>query len=74
MRNCASALALATLIIFASLGSAAAKRHHRAASHTQATPATSGPAVPAPSVGDLYRNHVVEDGMTQDQLDRSPGR
>jgi hypothetical protein len=42
--------------------------------HGKSPVSQQAPRQVQPSPGDAYRNHIVEDGMTQDQLDRTPGR
>ncbi len=69
--------AASALMLAGGFGPALAKHRHVAVAHhhrpapvaiqQQAPP-------PSPSPGSDYRNHIVEDGMTQDQLDRATGR
>lgn len=79
MRTYLSALTISTAaMLLLGLAPAAAKHrhHHVAAAPYRQDPAPQAqPMAPvAPSTGSAYRNHIVEGGMTQDQLDRSPGR
>ena len=72
-------LALASIVVVAlalGFGPAAAKHHHAARAHHRTEPKASEvvPAPAASSAASTYLNHVVEGGMTQDQLDRTPGR
>jgi hypothetical protein len=65
------------LMLAGGFGPALAKHRHVALAHHH-RPAPVAVQQPAPpptfSPGSDYRNHIVEDGMTQDQLDRATGR
>jgi hypothetical protein len=66
----------AMVMLVVSIGPAASRRHHDARGHqrTESKISNRAQAPTAPSAASDYLNHIVEGGMTQDQLDRIPGR
>jgi hypothetical protein len=69
-------MATALVALALGCGPAAAKHHHGARAQHRLEPKAveQVPAPATPSAASTYLNHIVEGDMTQDQLDRTPGR
>ena len=76
MRQISTSVGITALVLVFAMTPVFAKRHHAERPHHRSSPKMppSPPIQAAPDAGDAYRNQIVEDGMTRDQLDRATGR